>query len=150
MGLELHGEVLARGVREREELVAAGRHRAAGGVDPGAGADELKREAAKLRTVAGRRLGPRKRGRGRHDFASGRVGAGEVCEAKAKRGTRITDREAACRALEQPGSVGGLAADQLRAAGIARLSDWLNSTGRVVEDQFRRRGPRWQRPAERR
>ncbi|MCA1680808.1 MAG: transposase, partial [Actinobacteria bacterium] len=28
------------------------------------------------------------------------------------------------------------------AAGIPRLSDWLNSTGRIVEDQFGRRGPR--------
>jgi hypothetical protein len=34
------------------------------------------------------------------------------------------------------------------AAGIPRLSDWLNSTGRIVEDQFRRRGPRSTRPAD--
>jgi len=34
------------------------------------------------------------------------------------------------------------------AAGITRLSDWLNSTGHVVEDQFHRRGPRWTRPAD--
>ena len=35
-----------------------------------------------------------------------------------------------------------------QAADITRLNDWLNSTGRVVEDQFRRRGPRWQRPVD--
>jgi hypothetical protein len=34
------------------------------------------------------------------------------------------------------------------AAGIPRLSDWLNSTGRIVEEQFQRRGPRWKRPAD--
>jgi len=34
------------------------------------------------------------------------------------------------------------------AAGIARLSDWLKSTGRIVEDQFTRRGPRSSRPAD--
>ncbi len=34
------------------------------------------------------------------------------------------------------------------AAGIPRLSDWLDTTGRIVEDQFHRRGPRWKRPAD--
>jgi hypothetical protein len=34
-----------------------------------------------------------------------------------------------------------------RAAGIPRLSDWLNSTGRIVADQFHRRRPRSTRPA---
>jgi len=38
--------------------------------------------------------------------------------------------------------------DRCHAAGIARLSDWLNSTGRIVEEQFRRRGPRSARPAD--
>lgn len=38
--------------------------------------------------------------------------------------------------------------ERAHAAGIARLSDWLNTTGRILEDQFRRRGPRWQRPAD--
>jgi hypothetical protein len=38
-------------------------------------------------------------------------------------------------------------AERCHAAGIPRLSNWLNSTGRIVEDQFRRRGPRWKRPA---
>ena len=34
------------------------------------------------------------------------------------------------------------------AAGIPRLSEWLNSTGRIVADQFSRRGPRSSRPAD--
>jgi hypothetical protein len=34
------------------------------------------------------------------------------------------------------------------AAGIARLSEWLNSAGRIVEDQFNRRGLRWKRPVD--
>ena len=34
------------------------------------------------------------------------------------------------------------------AADIPRLSSWLEGTGRVVEDQFRRRGPRHLRPAD--
>lgn len=34
------------------------------------------------------------------------------------------------------------------AADIARLSEWLNTTGRIVEEQFRRRGRRSSRPAE--
>ena len=34
------------------------------------------------------------------------------------------------------------------ASGITRLSDWLNSTGRIVADQFGRRAPRWTRPAD--
>jgi hypothetical protein len=34
------------------------------------------------------------------------------------------------------------------AAGIPRLSDWLEGSGRVVADQFRRRGPRSMRPAD--
>jgi len=34
------------------------------------------------------------------------------------------------------------------AAGIARLSSWLDSTGRIVEDQFRRRGLRSLRPTD--
>ena len=33
-------------------------------------------------------------------------------------------------------------------AGIARLSEWLNTTGRIVADQFNRRGPRASRPAD--
>jgi hypothetical protein len=33
-------------------------------------------------------------------------------------------------------------------AGIPRLSEWLNSTGRIVEDQFSRRGRRSTRPAD--
>jgi hypothetical protein len=37
--------------------------------------------------------------------------------------------------------------ERAHAAGITRLSDWLNSTGRIVEDQFRRRGLRSTRPA---
>jgi hypothetical protein len=28
------------------------------------------------------------------------------------------------------------------------VSEWLNTTGRVVEDQFGRRGLRWERPAD--
>jgi len=38
--------------------------------------------------------------------------------------------------------------ERCHAAGIPRLSDWLTSTGRIVAEQFRRRGPRWQRPAD--
>lgn len=38
--------------------------------------------------------------------------------------------------------------ERCHAAGIARLSDWLNSTGRTVEDQFSRRGPRASRPVD--
>ena len=34
------------------------------------------------------------------------------------------------------------------AADIPRLSDWLEGAGRIVEDQFRRRGPRGLRPTE--
>jgi hypothetical protein len=34
------------------------------------------------------------------------------------------------------------------AAGIPRLSEWLNSTGRIVEEQFGRRGPRSTRTAD--
>ncbi len=38
--------------------------------------------------------------------------------------------------------------ERCHAAGIARLSDWLDGTGRIVEDQFGRRGPRASRPAD--
>ncbi len=38
--------------------------------------------------------------------------------------------------------------ERAHAAAITRLSDWLNSTGRIVEDQFARRGPRSTRPAD--
>ncbi|MGI8904295.1 MAG: hypothetical protein ACR2IP_11715 [Solirubrobacteraceae bacterium] len=38
--------------------------------------------------------------------------------------------------------------ERCHAAGIARLSDWLDDTGRIVEDQFGRRGPRASRPAD--
>jgi hypothetical protein len=34
------------------------------------------------------------------------------------------------------------------AADLPRLSDWLEGAGRIVEDQFRRRGPRGLRPAD--
>jgi hypothetical protein len=37
--------------------------------------------------------------------------------------------------------------DRCHAAGIPRLSEWLNSTGRIVAEQFSRRG--WKRPADR-
>ncbi|MCA1679900.1 MAG: transposase [Actinobacteria bacterium] len=36
--------------------------------------------------------------------------------------------------------------ERAHAAEIERLSDWLNTTGRIVEDQFHRRGPRSTRP----
>jgi hypothetical protein len=36
----------------------------------------------------------------------------------------------------------------LHAAEIPRVSEWLNTTGRVVEEQFGRRGLRWKRPAD--
>lgn len=38
--------------------------------------------------------------------------------------------------------------ERAHAAGIPRVSEWLNTTGRVVEEQFRRRGPRLGRPAD--
>ena len=38
--------------------------------------------------------------------------------------------------------------ERAHAAGIARVGDWLNSTGRIVEDQFGRRGPRSTRGAD--
>jgi hypothetical protein len=38
--------------------------------------------------------------------------------------------------------------ERAHAAGIPRLSQWLNTTGRIVEDQFHRRGLRWKRPAD--
>ncbi len=36
--------------------------------------------------------------------------------------------------------------ERAHGADIPRLSEWLNSTGQIVEDQFRRRGPRATRP----
>lgn len=38
--------------------------------------------------------------------------------------------------------------ERCHAADIPRLSEWLNETGQIVEDQFKRRGLRWQRPAD--
>ena len=38
--------------------------------------------------------------------------------------------------------------ERCHAAGIPRLSEWLNTTGQIVEDQFNRRGLRWKRPAD--
>ncbi len=38
--------------------------------------------------------------------------------------------------------------ERVHAADIPRLSEWLNTTGRIVEEQFRRRGPRATRPAD--
>lgn len=38
--------------------------------------------------------------------------------------------------------------ERAHAVGIGRLSEWLNSTGQIVADQFGRRGPRSTRPAE--
>ena len=38
--------------------------------------------------------------------------------------------------------------ERAHAAGIPRLSEWLNSTGRIVEEQFGRRGSRSSRPAD--
>jgi hypothetical protein len=39
-------------------------------------------------------------------------------------------------------------AQRCHAAGIPRLSDWLDGTGRIVAEQFARRPPRWKRPAD--
>lgn len=39
--------------------------------------------------------------------------------------------------------------ERAHAAGIPRLSDWLNTTGQIVEEQFARRGPRSTRPPDR-
>jgi len=38
--------------------------------------------------------------------------------------------------------------ERCHAAGIPRVSEWLNTTGRIVADQFTRRGPRASRPAD--
>jgi hypothetical protein len=38
--------------------------------------------------------------------------------------------------------------ERAHAAAIPRVSEWLNSTGRIVEEQFSRRGPRSTRPAD--
>jgi hypothetical protein len=38
--------------------------------------------------------------------------------------------------------------NRAHAAGIPRVSEWLNTTGKIVEEQFDRRGPRWKRPAD--
>ena len=38
--------------------------------------------------------------------------------------------------------------ERAHAAGIPRVSEWLNSTGRIVEEQFSWRGPRLKRPAD--
>jgi hypothetical protein len=38
--------------------------------------------------------------------------------------------------------------ERAHAAGIPRVSEWLNTTGQVVAEQFTRRGPRWQRPVD--
>ena len=38
--------------------------------------------------------------------------------------------------------------ERCHAADIPRLSEWLNTTGLIVEDQFERRGPRSSRPAD--
>ena len=38
--------------------------------------------------------------------------------------------------------------ERCHAAGIPRLSEWLNTTGQIVEVQFKRRGPRSARPAD--
>ena len=38
--------------------------------------------------------------------------------------------------------------ERAHAADIPRLSEWLNTTGRIVEDQFGRRGPRATRRAD--
>jgi hypothetical protein len=36
--------------------------------------------------------------------------------------------------------------ERCHTAGIPRVSEWLNTTGQIVEDQFKRRGPRASRP----
>jgi hypothetical protein len=38
--------------------------------------------------------------------------------------------------------------NRAHAAGMPRVSEWLNTTGKIVEEQFDRRGPRWKRPAD--
>jgi hypothetical protein len=38
--------------------------------------------------------------------------------------------------------------ERAHAAGLPRLSEWLNSTGQIVEEQFSRRGPRSSRPSD--
>jgi hypothetical protein len=38
--------------------------------------------------------------------------------------------------------------ERCHAAGVPRVSEWLNTTGRIVAEQFGRRGLRWKRPAD--
>ena len=38
--------------------------------------------------------------------------------------------------------------ERCHTAGVPRVSEWLNTTGQIVEDQFKRRGPRASRPAD--
>jgi hypothetical protein len=38
--------------------------------------------------------------------------------------------------------------ERCHAAGVQRLSEWLNTTGQIVADQFKRRGPRASRPVD--
>ena len=38
--------------------------------------------------------------------------------------------------------------ERCHTAGIPRVSEWLNTTGQIVEDQFKRRGPRASRPTD--
>lgn len=38
--------------------------------------------------------------------------------------------------------------ERCHTAALPRVSDWLNSTGQIVADQFKRRGPRATRPAD--
>ena len=38
--------------------------------------------------------------------------------------------------------------ERAHAAGIPRVSEWLNTTGQIVAEQFSRRGLRWQRPVD--
>ena len=38
--------------------------------------------------------------------------------------------------------------ERCHAAGIPRVSEWLSTTGQIVEEQFSRRGLRWKRPSD--
>ena len=114
--VDLDREVLAGRLRDREELLAAGRRPPAHCLDPGPGAAELEREAPELGPLAGRRLGARERRLRRRGVP--RVAcAREVGQAEAERGLRIAGRETARGALEDAHGVACVAADQREASG---------------------------------
>jgi hypothetical protein len=72
------------------------------------------------------------------------------CWASSEAGSTITERRSTTdveAAFTGPSFWAPLT-QRCHAAGIPRLSQWLNTTGRIVADQFSRRGARSSRPAD--